>query len=96
MREPFHPSVVKRFVQGALARERIFFTHHADEELEADGLLRRDVLKVLRGGVVCPGELSRGTYRYRVIALRTAAVIAVHHDPEAETDIWVVTAWRLS
>ncbi len=72
--------------------DRVFFTNHANQELANDGLSRRDVRIALRGGIVSPGELERGTYRYRVLTSSIVVVVAVH----AQTDVWVVTVWRLS
>ena len=39
------------------------FSRHALEELRADDLITIDAVNALRGGVVAPGELERGTWR---------------------------------
>jgi hypothetical protein len=49
-----------------------------------------DVVNVLRGGVVEPGEFERGSWRYRVHTVRIWVVIAFN----SETELVIVTAWR--
>ncbi len=56
-----------------------------------DGLAEIDVVNVLRGGVVEPGEWENGSWRYRVRTSRIAVVAAFR----SETMLVVVTAWRL-
>ncbi len=56
-----------------------------------DGLAEVDVVNVLRGGVVEPGEWENGSWRYRVWTSRIAVVLAFR----SETMLVVVTAWRL-
>jgi len=66
------------------------FTTHALEEMEKDDLTTVDCTNVMRGGVVAPGELEKGTYRYRVATRRISVVVAFRSDEE----LTVVTAWR--
>ena len=50
-----------------------------------------DAVNALRGGIVDPGELERGTWRYRVRTARLVVVVAFR----SETDLVVVTGWRV-
>jgi hypothetical protein len=50
-----------------------------------------DVVNVLRGGVVRPGELDRGTWRYQVQTGRLTVVVALR----SKDELSVVTAWRI-
>jgi len=59
--------------------------------MAADNLTEIDVRNTLKGGVVRPGELVHGTWRYRVETSRMAAVVAF----ESTTYAVVVTAWRI-
>jgi len=56
----------------------------------ADDLTTVDCENVLRGGVVRPGELEHGTWRYRVETSRITVVIAFRSVQE----LVIVTAWR--
>jgi hypothetical protein len=49
-----------------------------------------DCTTVLRGGVVEPGELERGSWRYRVKTNTMCVVVAFR----SEMELVVVTAWR--
>ena len=90
MTEPLPTSQVKQLVVALLTRGSLAFTKHALEEMKIDDLKHVDVRNALRAGVVSPGELERGTYRYRVSTSRIAAVIAFRSESHAV----VVTAWR--
>ena len=63
---------------------------HAAEEMRKDNLTMVDCINVLRGGIVEPGELERGTWRYRVHTERIWVVVAFR----SETRLTVVTARR--
>ncbi|HSK02682.1 MAG TPA: DUF4258 domain-containing protein [Kofleriaceae bacterium] len=67
------------------------FSKHAYEEMAKDDLTEVDVRNTLRAGVARPGELEKGSWRYRVETSRLVAVIAFR----SETHAVVVTAWRL-
>jgi hypothetical protein len=58
--------------------------------MAADTLVEDDVVAVLRGGIVEPAELERGTWRYRIRAGRIYVVVAFR----SEVLLVVVTAWR--
>lgn len=57
-----------------------------------DNLTMVDVANVLRGGVVDPAESEKGTWRYRVRTARIAVIVAFR----SETELRVVTAWRMN
>jgi Domain of unknown function (DUF4258) len=92
MKEPLPPSTAKRLLIGILANGTLSFTKHAYEEMAKDDLTEPDIRNVLRGGSVSPGELERGTYRYRVSTSRVVAVVAFRLEVHAV----VVTAWRFT
>jgi hypothetical protein len=85
------PAAVKRTLLAALAAGEIRFAGHALTEMENDKITQDEALAVLRGGVVEPGELERGCWRYRVRATRTCVVVALR----SQTAAVVVTAWRV-
>jgi len=58
--------------------------------LAKDDLETTDVLNMLAGGVVEPGEFENGSWRYRIWTARMCVVIAFR----SETELRVVTAWR--
>jgi len=66
-------------------------TGHALAEMRKDKLSTVDCTSVLRGGVVEPGELERGSWRYRVKTNTICVVMAFR----SETELVVVTAWRI-
>ena len=67
------------------------FSRHALEEPGKDDLTTVDAVNALRGGVVGPGELERGTWRYRVRTARLVVVVAFR----SETELVVVRGWRV-
>jgi len=73
-----------------LAGGLLAFSKHAQEEMVKDNLTEIDVRNTLRAGTASPGELERGSYRYRLSTSRMAAVVAFR----SETHVVVVTAWR--
>jgi hypothetical protein len=89
-KEPHSAAVAKRLVLAALANGSVSFTGHALEEMAKDAITEDEALAVLRGGVIEPGELERGSWRYRVRVARLFVVVAF--DPEL---LVVVTAWRV-
>lgn len=89
--EPFAPPAAKKRILAILASGSVAFSKHAEEELEKDGMNMVDASNILRGGVVEPGELERGSYRYRVRTPRMCVVVAFR----SETELRVVTAWRI-
>ena len=90
LREPLTPFEVRRRIRAILLHGEVVSSGHASEEMGRDGLDLVDCLNVLRGGVVEPGELVSGTWRYRVRARDTWVVVAFR----SESRLVIVTAWR--
>ena len=91
MDEPLAPDAAKQLIREILRAGRFIYSRHANEELLADCLTTVDCENVLRGGVVRPGELEHGSWRYRVETSRITVVVAFR----SEHELVVVTAWRL-
>jgi hypothetical protein len=91
VREPLDPVAAKALVRTILNAGTVSFSQHALQELGKDDLTTVDAVNVLRGGVVSPGELERGTWRYRVRTARLAIVVAFR----SEAELVVVTGWRV-
>jgi hypothetical protein len=85
------PYAVKQALLAALASGGVNFTQHALIEMAKDKITQDEALAVLRAGVVEPGELARGSWRYRVRVPRTFVVVALRSQMVAV----VVTAWRV-
>ena len=85
------PATVKRFILRILEVGTVSFSSHALDEMRKDKLTTVDCSNVLRGGVVEPGELERGSWRYRVKTNTICVVVALR----SETELVVVTAWRI-
>jgi hypothetical protein len=90
MDEPLAPDAAKRLLREILRAGRLTYSSHAKQELLADEITTLDVVNVLRGGVVRPGEFEHGSWRYRVETQRIAVVVAFR----SELHLVVVTAWR--
>jgi hypothetical protein len=90
MQEPLEPAAARALIRTILEAGTVAFSGHALEELGKDDLTTVDAVNVLRGGVVSPGELERGTWRYRVRTARLVVVVAFR----SETELVVVTGWR--
>jgi hypothetical protein len=88
---PLGPEEARRLIHGILRGGCFVYSGHAREEMLADGLTTLDCENVLRAGVVGPGELERGTRRYRVSTDRIAVVVAFR----SARELVVVTAWRI-
>jgi hypothetical protein len=88
--EPLAERDARELVRRIVAGGSIVFSRHARDEMGKDGLTDRDVLHVVRAGLMRPAEMERGTWRYRFEAGRTAAVIAF----QSEMELRIVTAWR--
>jgi hypothetical protein len=75
---------------------------HARKEMENDGLTDVDAVNVLRGGIVREAEWENGSWRYRVETQKIVFVVTFDPEPdegvpidENETELIIVTAWRL-
>jgi len=88
--EPLSPAGVKRLVREIVQNGSVTFSSHALRELAKDDLETTDVLNMLAGGVVEPGEIENGSWRYRIRTARMCVVISFR----SETELRVVTAWR--
>jgi hypothetical protein len=89
--EPFDPTRAKQLIRNIINSGIVNFSSHAMEEMKKDSLTTVDCTNVLRGGVVEPPEVEKGTWRYRVRTNRIYVVVAFR----SETQLVVVTAWRL-
>jgi hypothetical protein len=89
--EPLDPAAAKALIRRILETGTVTFSRHALDELRKDDLTTVDAVNALRGGVVAPGELERGTWRYRVRTARLVVVVAFR----SETELVVVTGWRV-
>ena len=69
--------------------------------MDNDGLVDGDLVNVLKGGVVRPGDYENGEWRYRVTTLWICVVVTFDPEPELETkidpdtELVVITAWRI-
>ena len=91
MDEPLSPPAARKLVQQIVAARGVVFSRHALEEMAKDGLSDGDAAAVLRGGVVEPAELERGSWRYRMRAGRVYVVVTFR----SEAELVVVTVWRV-
>ena len=91
MAEPLAPGAAKKLISEILRTGRFIYSRHAKDELVADDLTTVDCENVLRGGVVRPGELEHGTWRYRVETSRITVVVAFR----SQHELVIVTAWRI-
>lgn len=91
MPEPLKAAAAKALIRTILDAGTVTFSRHALEELAKDDLTTVDAVNALRGGMVGPGELERGTWRYRVRTARLIVVIAFR----SQTELVVVTGWRV-
>ena len=90
LKEPFEPHAARRQILWILENGRVRFSRHAEEEMRKDGILRADVLGVLRGGFVQPGEHRRGSWRHEVRTQKLSVVVVFR----TADLLVVVTAWR--
>jgi len=90
MNEPLNQQEVRRLIREILANGVYWTSSHAQAEMRKDGLTELDVVNVLRGGVVEPGEWENGSWRYQLRTQRIVVVVAF----DSETELSVVTAWR--
>lgn len=90
MDEPLRPDDARRLIGNILRTGSVFLGRHAKKAMADDNLIQQDCLDVLRGGVVDPGELERGAWRYRVRTKNVTVVVAFN----SEAELAVVTVWR--
>jgi hypothetical protein len=89
--EPLDPSRARQLIRKIIDSGTFRFSGHAFQEMAKDDLTTVDCVNVLRGGVVEPAEFVSETWRYRVRTNRLYVVVAFR----SETELVVVTAWRL-
>ena len=65
MQEPLQPAKVKSLLVAMLEDGTVEFSAHARQEMAKDNITEGEVMGVLQGGVVEPGEFERGSWRYR-------------------------------
>ena len=92
MNEPLSPGAAKALIVQILDNPagRVEFSPHALKAMADDNMTFEEMRATLRGGVVEPAELVRGSWRYRVRGSRKYAVVAFH----SEVRTVVVTVWR--
>lgn len=85
------PNAARKLLSRILKTGTIFWSRHAEAEMQADKLTKNDALNVLRGGHITePAEYEHGSWRYRVHTAKIYVVVAFASDSRAI----VVTAWR--
>lgn len=90
--EPLSASNARKLLREISTSGEVVFSGHALVEMRADGITQAEVIHVLRGGIVEPGEIERGSWLYRVRAGDIYAVVTFRSAAMAV----VVTAWRRS
>lgn len=88
--EPLAAPDARKLIQEIVKNGAVGFSAHAEKEMAKDDLQTTDCLNVMRGGIVGPGELIDGTWRYRISTPHMCVVVAF---PSA-TKLRVVTVWR--
>ena len=88
--KPLRPADARKLIGRILVDGKLFFSHHAQDEMAKDKMVEQDAINVLRAGSVDPAEIERGTWRYSVHTPRFCVVVTF----DSETFAIVVTAWR--
>jgi hypothetical protein len=88
--EPLTPMDFKGLIRDIVQSGSVTFSGHAQAELAKDDLETTDVLNMLAGGIVEPGEFENGSWRYRIRTARMCVVVAFR----SESELRIVTAWR--
>jgi hypothetical protein len=88
---PLKPPDAQKLARAIAADGDVDVSPHAYAAMADDKLETADCLNLLRGGVFSPPELIKGEWRYRVQTPRICIVIAF----KSETELRVVTAWRI-
>ncbi len=89
--EPLDNVAARQLIRQILRDGTFRVTSHALKELSNDDMEEVDAVNVLRGGMVDGCDFERGTWRYRVRTPKFVVVVAFR----SETELVVVTAWRL-
>lgn len=73
---PLSPSKAKRLLRELREQGRILYSKpHALARMRERDITSVDVINVLRGGVVEPGEYENGAWRYRVRTNKFCVVV---------------------
>jgi len=89
--EPLKPHETKALVRSIIAAGTVHFSPHAAERIAERSLVGSDVLNVLRAGQQKGFEWKEGTCRYQIGTPHIVVVILF----ESETELVVVTVWRI-
>lgn len=89
--QPLDQRVARDLVRRAVKVGTVVPSRHALAELGKDDLTMVDVENVLKGGAVDSPEWENGEWRYRVRTSKIEVIVAFN----SETEIAVVTAWRV-
>lgn len=91
--ERLKPTEAKKLIRSIVKDGFVSYARpHAIERLEKHGMSTVDCLNVLRGGTVKEAEYESGEWRYRVHTGKMAVVVRFEDD----TELMIVTAWRMS
>lgn len=92
LNEPLQRTQTKKLILSILKDGSISFAQpHAMERLKKHGLSTLDCLNVLRGGAAEVAEYENGEWRYRIQTAKMTVVVRF----EDETELMIVTAWRM-
>lgn len=89
--EPLTPTACRSLLLQIVESGRVEFSPHALPKMQKHKVTEGQAIQVLRGGLVEPAEFENGSWRYRVRASKTYAVVSFR----SETWTVVVTAWRV-
>ena len=86
------PPQAKSLARVILQEGEVYYSEpHALEEMKKDSITRVDCENVLRGGAYAEAEWENGGWRHQVRTGRFVVVIEFL----SETELMIVTAWRL-
>lgn len=88
--EPLSDQQVEARCASVVQSGTVFFSEHAEEEMDDDDISKSDVRNVLRAGWCEMPDGEPGSWRYRMCSNKFTVVIAFTGDDE----LCVVTAWR--
>jgi hypothetical protein len=88
--EPLSAREARRLLTEIVKNGRVEISPHTWSRMDERGITIQDVYLVLGGGVVGPGEIERGSWRYPIRAAGKCVVVTFR----SETWTVVVTAWR--
>lgn len=80
-----------RVILSSMTGAQVVFSGHALTEMAKDGMVRADVVSILRGAPLVREDGWKGGWRYRFETSQMVAVVTF----VSETRLIVVTAWRI-